>query len=114
MYTAKPVGVLFNKTSPGTGDLLAEITPSEYATAIRVTVAVGTASTLLLAVTQGSTVVTAAFNSGVALNAAALYTFTASIAKQDQSGNVLTYNLRLGTDVTVSYLSVEELQAEVV
>ena len=73
----------------------------------RVTVALGSSTTFSLAISDGATTVTAAFNGGVALNADTLYGFTFVVDPD------YTYNFRPGADSTVPYMLVEEVRGEV-
>lgn len=77
--------------------------------AYRVTVAfTGTNSVLNLRIASGATTVVAALNNNTALTADVLYTFTFG------ASDTYTYNFRVGTNTTVSYFLLEEIQTGVV
>ena len=76
--------------------------------AIRITVCVsGTATTMDLTVSDGTTTEELTFNSATALATGSLYTFTAGIANVDASGDALTYNIEFEDATTIDYLVID-------
>jgi hypothetical protein len=102
---AKPrlLGLIHKRTAPGTDDLFDEsIVPSYKSSAFRITAILGGNSTLKVSVKGDA----ADFNASVALVANRVYTFVMGATSN------LEYNFRLGSDVTIILLQIDEISSE--
>lgn len=77
--------------------------------ALRITVALTTASVFNMRVTDGTTAYDLGLNNSVALAAGDLYTFTVAALKHNESGVELEYNFQVETDSVIRLLVVEEI-----
>lgn len=83
--------------------------PVDRTCAYRVTIGLESTNAVLnLRVDNGTDVVVAAMNSGTALTAGVLYTFTFG------ASNTYSYNFRIGTNTTIGTFLLEEIQTGVV
>lgn len=105
---ARQLAGSFNAAPPGanTDILAADLSPAIDGSAFRVTVALTTASVFNVTATDGTTTHVWSLNSGTALNADDLYTFTFA------TDTSLDFNFQVPTNGTIEFLSVQEVVGE--
>ena len=98
-----------------TADATTGIIPSPNAAAWRITICLTTGSVLDVYVTDGTDAYTQHLNSGTALTASCLYTFTFGVSRTKQDGStLLTYQLRLSIDSVIQTLLIDEVDGPVI
>ena len=113
------VATVYAGAAPGanTNILTASITPSQTASAYRVTVALATASVFNVFCDSG-TDYTFGLNGSTALNAGDLYTFVFGVTHNTDgslgTGTAVAYNFRVETDGVIQLLLVDEILGAVI
>lgn len=102
---------IFNGPAPGIDtDILSSNVNLKEDGALRISIALTTASIVNLMVDDGTTTHALGLNASVELSAGDLFSFSVAATKLDSTGTVLNYNLQVETDSVIEYLIVQEAQ----